>query len=450
MRKSAIFLSIILSGLFFIACENLSSSEDNTLEVDQLVEQHAAFGWQMNRMVSSSSEIEGITQNSEKYDEEAPEIANSSSLKADARRLMNDAVLNMPKEMPGRTGTADSLIFFQESFIGQTGKRTAVYYDYSTGKGRIYEVIFQFPDWRNLVYDSTEIALDFNFTLWDGSDDKVESLYKIQNFKEEFFVQRILSQMEVTDYDGQEIKGGIISKDAYYHENRPLSHQLERAELNPDGSGSWRTDQEYRDGTTAYNSVTFNSDNTGSFSKKRRDNTTISGEFDSVEDDLNGYYNETVDFPDGRYVDKIYKSAIVSITMPDSIFNADYTEIVYFSSGSIDSSLAKIQVHEENGVKTTILEQTKPNGAHGTLTITETETQSTLEGTWTTWNDYFIIVKAEYYIDGSAHVHYEVYEPPYTEGDDPIITADYYFSPDQSGNGTIAHSGKIYQISLEG
>ena len=69
-----------------------------------------------------------------------------------------------------------------------------------------------------------------------------------------------------------------------------------------------------------------------------------------------------------------------------------------------------------------------------------------LSGQWTTWNEYFIIIEAEYYSEGSGHIHYEVFEPPYQQGNSPILVVDFYISPDGSGSGTITHDGNNYQV----
>jgi hypothetical protein len=262
-------------------------------------------------------------------------------------------------------------------------------------------------------------------------------------------VNKIESSVQVTDYSDTEITGAMLVKEAFYNPERFLTYLKQTAELNPDQSGTLREDFTYRDGKTAYNSITFSSDYTGSFTKLRRDGTTISGEFNSVEDDLQGSYSETIDFPDGRYIDKILKSATVSLTMPDSVFKAAYTEVIYFGSGKIDSTAIAIETDEDDGTKTTKLQVHEPNGAHGSIEIIETDEESNLSGEWTTWNDYFITISAEFYYDGSAHLHYEVFEPPYNTGDQPIIVADYYISPDQSGTGTLSYNGNSYDLIFE-
>ena len=450
--KTLHFLTFaVLFALFFTGCENTLDNDKDKLELETVVEEQAAFGWQVTHMVASSEDVEGLTQNSI-YDEEEqiPELPSSSILTKKAERLTNELRAKLPDTMPlMKIASADSLLFFEEKYVGERGSRNAFYYNFETGKARVYEVIFQFPSWRNIEYDSTEIRADLNLTLDNSNDDRIEVIYNLQLFRDTHFVNKIETSIEVTDYDGTEITGAKAAKDAYYKPDRWLTHLKQRAELNPDQSGTLREDFTYKDGTTSYESVTFYPNNTGTFSRMRRDGTEITGEFNQVEDDLYGFYKETMDFPDGRYIDKIIKSATVSLTLPDSVFNAAFSEVVYFDSGRIDSTFIGIESDEDDGVKTTTLEIHKPNGAFGTMEVVESENESTLNGNWTTWNDYYIIVSAEYYFDGSSHVHYEVYEPPYNPGDDPIIVADYYISPDQSGTGILSHNGENYELNFE-
>ena len=451
MRTSkVVFMSIFLFLLFY-SCQENTADDANSLEIDAVVEEQAAFGWQVSRMVTASNDIEGLTQNTiSDQEEEVPELTTTAILTKQAEYLTRELQDKLSKQLPYlKVFSGDSLLFFEEKYVGERGSRVAFYYNFNTGMARVYEVVFQFPSWRNIQYDSSEIKADLNFTLDNSGDDLIKEIYNLQLFKESYFVNKIETKIEVTDYDGTEITGAIAQKEAYYHPDRFLTHLKQSAEINPDQSGSLREDFTYKDGKTAYKTVTFYSNYTGTFSRKLRDDTKISGEFNSVEDDQQGSYSETIDYPEGRYVDKITKSAIVSITLPDSIFNGNFSEMIYFASGKIDSSAISIQTDEDNGTKTTVLEIQKRNGAHGTIEIVETDNESTLNGNWTTWNDYYIIVSAEFYFDGSAHIHYEVYEPPYNPGDDPVILADYYISPDQSGNGTLSHNGQLYELNFK-
>ena len=170
-----------------------------------------------------------------------------------------------------------------------------------------------------------------------------------------------------------------------------------------------------------------------------------------IEDDLHGAWTELVQFPSGRYIDKIEREAEAEILLPDSTFLASLFEAIYFSSGRVDSSSMDITVTVTDGIKTTVLDITRKNGANGTFTIVENPEQTDIDATWTTWDGHYIVLSAEIYIDGSGHVHYEVWSSfaSYNNGDDPILVVDYYFSPDNEGNGTLSYEDKSYEITAD-
>ena len=128
-----------------------------------------------------------------------------------------------------------------------------------------------------------------------------------------------------------------------------------------------------------------------------------------------------------------------------------FSKIIYFSDSRIDSANIGIKVQNIDGLKTTTLTAKKPNGAFGTLTISESTSGSSVTGNWTTWNEYYILLRADYYLDGSAHIHYDVYqsESTYLNGGSPLLTADYYLSPDQTGEGLLTIDNILYKINFK-
>jgi hypothetical protein len=62
-----LFLTLVV-GLILNGCEQNPVPAEQELEVESLVKEHAAFGWEINRLIASGQEISGLTQNSQ-YDE---------------------------------------------------------------------------------------------------------------------------------------------------------------------------------------------------------------------------------------------------------------------------------------------------------------------------------------------------------------------------------------------
>jgi hypothetical protein len=448
MNTSKVLYLFIFVLFIFFSCEKDSGPQENTLEVDAVMTEQSTFGWELNDLINSGQDVSALTQSSDMLAQGYNDPFSLEKMKQEGVQLVHDAGTVLAEKSFLAKPLSDSLILFVDDTLA--GKRSAIYYDTQSGLATFYEVKYKFKNWRPLVYDSVAAVVDLNFTLDNIADDRLNELYQQQLFKETFFIQKITGQLVVTDYNDTEITGVEAIRDTYYHQNRFLQHLKQSVNLNPDQSGTLREDFEFLDNTTAFRTVTFYPDHSGEFNKQLRDGTQISGTFNSVEDDLQGWYNETIDFPEGRYLDKILKSATVAIVMPEQLFTAEFFEQIFFSTGRIDSIRISLTSQEVNNIRTTTLEVLKANGARGSFTLQQAEDVTNLTGTWTTWNGYYIIVDAEYYFDGSAHIHYEVYAPPYTEGDDPILVADYDISPDGSGSGTITYKDEVYQVTFDG
>ncbi len=455
--KKIFIINLIISGLLLFGCKqepSTVSTVSQEFEVDALVEQQAAFGWHVNQIVQTGNEIEEVTRDSDFLEGDGIDTLGSvKALKRRAVGMIQQMQIELPKHQDLHKPLNDSLIF--QITFPLRGVRTALFYNSDSGTARFYEVQYaNFAPWQAKTYDSSEVVVDVNFTLWDPSDDVLKNLHHTQYFKETLLVhvQSIISNLSITDFSGSELTGVELSQDYYYYPSRALSHLRKLLDINPDQSGTLREDFDYKDGKTAYRSVTFYPDYTGSFEKKFRDDTMVSGTFNSIEDDNYGAWTELIDFPAGRYLDKIEKAASVEFTPADSIFAASYSEIIYFSSGDTVSSDIDITIQVINGYKTTVIDVTKRNDAHGTLTLVEKDDLVELTGNWTTWNKYYIeITDTQFNFDGSGHVHYEVWvsEESYNNHDDPIIIVDYYFSAGGEGDGTISHEGESYQFTTD-
>ncbi len=447
------WLSLVLGVLILAGCESNTEPEDTLLQVDEQLTEQAAVGAEINELAISAKDIIAMTSGESAMDTGVDVPLNGMVAMKEHLNRIGQTASDAAKSVSVLDGlakiTADSLILIGEKQFPNYIKRWALYYDPETGYARYYEVkegtmIFK------LIYDSSEVKIDLNKTLDVSVDDKILSLYQLQLFDENFFISKIERNIEATDYEGTCVTGFIASEESWYKGIGKLMHKYAAIEINPDGSGTIHEILDFSDGTSATSTITFKNDNTGTFTRTLRNGINISGSFNRVEDDLHGYYDETIDFPDGHYLDKIRKFAEVTITLPDSILDGIFRQIVRFSSGEVDSAQIDIQITVNDGVKTTVLEIIKHNGAHGTITIAESDAGKEMEGDWTTWDGHYIIFNGAYLLDGSATLHYEVYisKDAFDNGDDPVLVADYYFYPDKTGDGEIAYEGQTYQVEF--
>ncbi len=453
MRIYSLAVVFLFSALFLFNCQNSTTEDGGSLDVEDVVAEQAAFGFQINDIASTSDEIEGI--NSDPMDVGTNVgLEGKTTLKTLKERALNAAKTLKQKQLnvSALAKTAGDSALFGGADTLDSGKivRWGMYYDFFTGKARWVSVAYNFPDFQNMTYDSMEIVIDMGVPYGTGSGN-AESLYELQLFKDSFFIEKIESEISLSEYNDGEPGAITASTETHYRPGRELSWKRMTASMHANGSGTVTNEFHYSDGSSSSAAFTFNTDHTGTFTKTRRDGTVVTGTFNQVFDDGVGSYTALIDFPNGYYLDKIEKAA--SMSFLNEILTVNFAQKIFFSTGEIDSSNSTITVEEtESGTVTTITAQ-KRNGAHGTITVTESvDGISTMSGVWTTWDGYYIIVNAEYYIDGSSHMHYDVYtnEDSYDNGDEPIITADYNFTGEAGGEGTITYNGTEYQVTFDG
>ncbi len=454
MRVYSFLTLFLLSAFLMFGCKQNATDMDGELTVDETVTEQAAYGYQINDIATTSNEMEAINADpADVGDVGVNGAASMTKLRKQAQTLAKQA-LSMNIQIPALTKVSgDSAIYSGEDSTANGKKmRWAWYYNMLTGKARYVYVIYQFPEAQKMAYDSMEIVMDMGFPF-GSSDGTLESFYQIQLFKENFFIQSIESQLSFSNYMNGEAQSITGTTETKYQDGRKLTSQKTTISWNTNNTGTVRHDFFFADGTSAYATYTFNADHTGTFEKKRRDGTIVTGTFNQLEDDGYGSYTALVDFPNGFYLDKIEKAATIWLQGIDSVYTATYAEKIFFGSGKIDSSNSSITVEETEAGMVTTISATKPNGAHGTIVLTEAEDGvSTMTGFWITWDGHYILVSAEYFLDGSSHMHYEVYasEEAYNNGDDPIVVADYNFNGELGGDGTLTKDGKTYQITFDG
>ncbi len=453
MRIYSLAILFLFSALFLFNCQNKTTDAGGNLAVEDVVSEQAAFGFQINDIASTSSEIEGINADPMAVNTDAG-IGGKASLNALKARAFEAAQTFREKQVnfPSLAKTAGDSALFSGSDTLANGKivRWGIYYDIFTGKTRMVSVTYNYPEPQNLAYDSLEVVMDMGIPYGTGSGN-IESFFEQQLFKDTFFIEKIESEITFSDYSAGKAGSLVATRETQYRPGRELSSKKLTASMKADGSGTIANVFYFSDGSRSSETFTFNTDHTGSFTKTRRDGTVVTGTFNQVRDDGSGSYTSLIDFPVGYYLDKIEKEA--SMLLASNILTVQFAQKIFFGTGKIDSSNSTITVEETEGGTITTITAQKRNGAHGTITVTEmADGTSTMSGVWTTWDDHYILVNAEYYIDGSSHMHYDVYtnEASYNNGDDPIITADFNFTGEAGGEGTLTYNGTEYTVTFDG
>lgn len=451
--KKIILILISLNFFFLFSCEDKSVNNDDTgLEIDAAVIDQASLGFQINQYAGTGNEIIDYTTPNESDDPEIPDYGSALEFRDKANTLFYDSEKHLQKLSAFSKTNADSLLFMFSDTTAFAITRLALYLDSDPGIAR-YEVVSRYLNaGRRVQYDSTSIRVAVN-NLLDNSDDRFLDLHNQQSFKDGLVLSGITTVLTATNWanDGS-ITAFNTNTTSVYSEDRQLEKVVANISVNADESGTLTQTFFFRDGTTTVHSATFNNDGTGTFTHTFRNGISVSGSFNAVEDDGQGFYESTTTFPSGFYLTAIFKSATLAFDFINKKVTGDYTEVITFSDGNVDSAHVDIQASEDvDGYVTTVLDVTRRNGANGQFTITEGDEHSTLAGTWTTWDNYFVVVNAEYFNDGSAWLKYEIYRSEifYNNGAQPLTVVEYNFMPDGSGLGNLVHDNETYEVDIE-
>jgi hypothetical protein len=461
-RWSTVLL-LFFTLLYAIGCSNNNPSGPNDdgnpdNQVNKNVQTVSANGVDIYNTVSSFQQINTLLMGPGAIvDLEVPEVENPQQAMSFARSVLRQSFdkVEFGSDLLTKTqgSLADSVIWdvtYRDSALGITF-RSSLIYDFDTGKGRLFFVRFDFPESRPLKYDSTEIKVDLNFTIFDESDDVLISLENLKQFKPGYLIQEQFGSFIPDPYPpGTEPTGGILESNITYSSSSFISSTRAVLEYHEGSGGSYSKVVEFSDGTSSSEEVTFREDGTGTFLETRRDGTRIEGTFDSAEEDGVGSFTKTITFPPGHDPVSISESGEFTFNPVDSTLSGSFEKEVRFKDGTVEKENVTIEQTVVGDVKTTTINVESTDGGSGSITIVETPEVEQISGEWTNPDETFLIFSAEYYPDGSAHFEFKLYESKaaFENGDDPIASGEFDFFPDGSGRGTVTEGDQTYEVTI--
>lgn len=326
-----------------------------------------------------------------------------------------------------------------------------LYYDFATGKARIESIKFDYDDRHWLRYDSARIALDLNSTLLDDSDDLLLSLEDLKLYKDGHHLEEEWAKFVPDPYTpGGEPDGGILESRTTYIASSFISKTVEKVEFHAGAGGSWQKTVDYSDGSKSSEKATFTEDGKGTFEKIRRDGTKITGSFDSAEDDGEGSFDKTTEFPAGSNPVSIHEAGTFRMNAADSTLHGSFSKEVRFSDGKVLRESVQVDESIANGVKTTIIKIEKQDGSKGAITVEERPDGARVSGEWTEASGAFFIFSIDYYQDGSARLEFSGWnsEQDYKDGKPPVVKGIINFNPDSSGSGNVTEGNQSHSVTI--
>lgn len=459
MKKSATSFSIIgmiaalVLGLFLSGCENNPTEPQpnppsNQLQLSAGAQSASLSGWQITNSLNTQDQLSELVSGGSMITDEEGMLNNMAEIHRE-EKTMKRIYTFAEKSGSFAKITGDSLIWYEEWSLGGTSGRRALYYNDQTQTARFYEVIFQFPQFVRLEYDSTQFMVFVGPSLADSTDDRLLSINKLTRFEANYFVEKVESSVEATDWDEQnQVIGAGASNTVRYGDQTQLLKLQQNAELNADGSGFISERLDYRDGTFRQTQVNFYDNFTGDFAETWRDGTTVSGTFDLLEDDNHAAVTRIIDFASTFHVDKIEQSAEYTLDPQDSSSIAVLKEKIFFRNGGLDTARVDVERFFEGGNwKEHFIVQTSRHG-QSDFTVAYYDEYKEFEGEHTTAEGYYILFNGIEYAAGNGEIWLEVYasQQAYLNGEPPLLTLHILYNGDGSGRGEIVEGGKSYNV----
>jgi hypothetical protein len=452
---SKLFLIVFLVSLMTIGCEkNMVSQQEENLEFSTAATKGLVGSWQTIHALNSAKDISKFVHNQSPVSrKEVGGLYDIAQIAVEIDKFEEKVPMFSKSENISPVRGDDSLLWFIDwkDPINKTSVRKALYYDRLTGRVRYYETMYQFPVHLQLRYDSTEIRADLNYTLIDSTDDKILSIFKLTEYRENFDVIKTESNVIVTDYDEQnEVTGAVMENLVWYSERCELEKLTQNLEINPDESGSILERLDYQDGTYRRSVVNFYNNFTGDFSEIWRDGTRVDGTFDRLEDDNHANFSKTIIYPSGNDPLKIYQFGDVTFNPSDFSSRIILKERIYFLAGQVDTSQVIVEEQFDGEIKHTHLVIDKSDGFHADLKSEKYKEYEEIEGILINTGGYYTILGATLYNDGSGDVHLEVYasEEDYQNGEPALVLIDIHFNSDGTGDGLVAENSKKYNVKI--
>ncbi|MCK6622483.1 MAG: hypothetical protein HUU32_02725 [Calditrichaceae bacterium] len=450
LRVLAVLAALTL-WLPFSGCEDSPTEPappSTDLQLSAQAKGAAQSGWQLQNTLNTQDQLSGMVSGGAHIFDEEGMLNSISDIRKEENTLKK--IYSYAEKSGGFAKiSGDSLIWYEEWSLGQLSGRRALYYNNETQTARSYEVIFQFPQFLRLEYDSTQFILFVGPSLQDPADDRLLSIDKLTRFEANYFVERVESHAEATDWNAQnQVSGAIAGNTVWYGAQTELLKLQQNAELNPDESGSISERLDYRDSTFLSREVNFYANHTGDFNETWRDGTTVSGAFDLLEDDNHAAVTRIIDFAQNFIVDKIEQGAEYTLDPQDSSSAAVLREKITFRNGAEDTARVEVERFFDAGQwNEHFVVQTSHRG-QSDFTVIYYDDYKTFAGEHTTPEGYYILFNGAEYAAGNGEILLEVYasKQAYLNGEPPILTLHIIYNGDGSGRGELAEGGKTYQV----
>ncbi len=349
----------------------------------------------------------------------------------------------------------DSLIYEKRWTDPATGisYHARITYNSATGLAVVTVVAYDFPSTSVIARDSARVVVHTNFTLADTTDDVVQRLEARKDYRSGYRLRYEEGALVPDAYQpGTEPKGGIIDARKRFNAGRDTLEANYRLEYHHNAGGNFSESVLFEDGARASAHVTFNENNIVFRANFRDGSTELTQVTKTGEHAL--AFNKTLTFAPGADPVSLHEEGEFAFNPSDSSAAADFARETLRLNGTRERCELHATESRQNGFRRITVSASSSNGTSFNWVLQEGADKNRVEGNAVNEEGQYILFNADFYANGSADLHLEVYasKAAYDNGEKPIFTADLHYRPDGSGNGRIisAEGAESFAFGPEG
>ncbi len=368
-------------------------------------------------------------------------VAGSASLLAKRVQPFHLHAAEISRRAQGlNKANGDSLIYENRWTDPATGisYHARITYNSATGLAVVTVVAYDFPVTSVIARDSARVVVHTNFTLADTTDDVVQRLDLRKDYRASYRLRYEEGTLVPDVYQpGTEPEGGAIDARKRFSAGQDSLEASYHLEYHRDAGGNFSESVLFEDGTRASANVTFNA---GSiiFRANFRDGSTELTQVTKIGEHALEF-SKTLTFAPGADPVSIHEEGNLVSNPSDSSASADFVRETLRLNGTRERCELHATESRQNGFRRTTVSASSSNGTSFNWVLQESAEKSRVEGNAINEEGQYILFHADFYANGSADLHLEVYasKAAYDNGEKPIFTADLHYRPDGSGNGRV-------------
>lgn len=351
----------------------------------------------------------------------------------------------------GKTN-GDSLVYENRWTDPATGisYHARIMYDSATGLAKVTVVAYDFPATSIVVRDSARIDVHTNFTLADTTDDVVQRVAVRKDYRSGYRLRYEEGTLVPEAYQPDaEPKGGVIDARKRFNAGQDTLEANYHLEYHPNSNGNFSEALLFENGERASANVTF-TENSIIFRANFRDG---SAELTQVRKNSEHAFafDKTLTFAPGADPVSLHEEGDFAFNPSDSSARADFVRETLRLNGTKERCELHARESRQNGLRRIKVSASNSNGTSFNWVLQESAEKSRVEGNAINEEGRYILFNADFYANGSADLHLEVYasKAAYENGEKPIFVADIHYHPDGSGSGRITSAEGVETFAFD-